>query len=598
MANSIEQLAQEEFSPNRGTHSYSCPECADERSSSGQRKRPLRITYEDSGAVWYCHHCEAKGQTKVESDLSVQKAPSLRKVPDHFPIDNATLKTVSDQRGIDLSGLEDEIRDLIYASDDVYFSSLGAKAPAVGFSYPLDGAIKWRSVEGKHFTASGAPRSLYLHCESEDRTVYLTEGEFDSLALCSLGYRAVSSPSGSSVSKDEGIPHYLKSLAADLSAGLVDVVIAVDADEKGVEYRKSLIEFFGRERVTYVDWLDLDVKDANECLAKHGKEGVERAISQAREVLFEGIVTAKSVTGSIDQIRVGGFKQGAKVGIPSLDKLMTICSDQISVVTGVPGSGKSEFIDAIMVMLAMQEDWRFAVFSAENPIDIHCGKLAEKFAGKPIFEGDARMSQGEMTNATTWLDDHFFFLDPSSGSTIKSILDRAAVLVEKKSINGLLIDPFNYTDVSLDTDSISSMLTELHAFARKHHIHIWIVAHPQKLYRQEGGRLPTPTGMDISGSAAWFAKTDFGLTVERGDDDETRVLVWKCRFKWLGDVGTAYLRYDNRCGRYSEGSSAEDIAESIVWEDVDYETVKENKEPGIAEGLDSDKGQEGFDFAL
>ena len=172
------------------------------------------------------------------------------------------------------------------------------------------------------------------------------------------------------------------------------------------------------------------------------------------------------------------------------------------------------------------------------------------------------------------------------------------MLVEKKSINGLLIDPFNYTDVSLDTDSISSMLTELHAFARKHHIHIWIVAHPQKLYRQEGGRLPTPTGMDLSGSASWFAKTDFGLTVERGDDDETRVLVWKCRFKWLGDVGTAYLRYDNRCGRYSEGASAEDIAESIVWEDVDYETVKENKEPGIAEGLDSDKRQEGFDFAL
>jgi len=150
------------------------------------------------------------------------------------------------------------------------------------------------------------------------------------------------------------------------------------------------------------------------------------------------------------------------------------------------------------------------------------------------------------------------------------------VLVDHRKINGLLIDPFNYTDISLDTDSISNMLTELHAFARKYHIHIWIVAHPQKLYRQEGGKLPTPTGMDISGSASWFAKTDFGLTVERGEANETRVVVWKCRFKWLGDIGSAYLRYDSTCGRYSEGSSAEEIAESITWEDVDSEKPQED----------------------
>ncbi len=588
MIKAIESLVVSGVPGTLGTRSFHCPECSDERSPQGSRKKPLRVTYEEGAAVWFCHHCESKGQ------VSLEKKAGIRSVPNHNEINESVLNKVSAERGFNLNSLPENIRDQIRWSDDVYYSSISSKVDSIGFLYPDDDAIKWRSVEGKNFTATGAARSLFPSGQSIGRNeiVFLTEGEYDALALISAGFVAFSSPSGANIPSGSEAPDYLKPLIRDLKSGHISVVVAVDSDERGEKFRDALLEYLGRENVGYIDWSEFDCKDANECIQKHGIDGVQKAANHIKEVLFEGIVTARNVAASIDEIRSGGFRQGTGIGIPSLDKLMTICSDQISVVTGVPGSGKSELIDAFMVRLAMQEDWKFAIFSAENPIDIHVGKLAEKYIGRPIFEGDERMSGEELKDASSWLDDHFYFLDPASSNTLRSILDRTSVLVEHKKINGLLIDPFNYTDVTLDTDSISNMLTELHAFATKHHIHIWIVAHPQKLYRQEGGKLPTPMGMDISGSAAWFAKADFGLTVERTEDNETRVVVWKCRFKWLGDTGTAYLKYDPVSGRFSEGSSADEIAAGIG---LDEEDKNKGKTPGE---IEDERRQEDFTFDI
>jgi hypothetical protein len=49
-----------------------------------------------------------------------------------------------------------------------------------------------------------------------------------------------------------------------------------------------------------------------------------------------------------------GRKRGHSTGWPSVDELMTIAEGRLSVVTGIPGSGKSEFIDAVAVNLAMR----------------------------------------------------------------------------------------------------------------------------------------------------------------------------------------------------------------------------------------------------
>jgi twinkle protein len=97
------------------------------------------------------------------------------------------------------------------------------------------------------------------------------------------------------------------------------------------------------------------------------------------------------------------------------------------------------------------------------------------------------------------------------------------------------------------------------AWARERRIHVWIVAHPQKLQRiKETQALPIPTPDSISGSVHWWNKADCAITVHRDlaqpDKPEVDIYVQKVRFKHVGRVGKATLLYDRVTGRYHSTS--------------------------------------------
>ena len=83
-----------------------------------------------------------------------------------------------------------------------------------------------------------------------------------------------------------------------------------------------------------------------------------------------------------------------------------------------------------------------------------------------------------------------------------------------------------------ETEKISNMLTRVQSFAKSYGVHVWFVAHPAKMQRY-GNDLPRPDGMSISGSMAWWAKADVGLTVHR-QEENTEIICWKCRYRWVG----------------------------------------------------------------
>ena len=74
------------------------------------------------------------------------------------------------------------------------------------------------------------------------------------------------------------------------------------------------------------------------------------------------------------------------------------------------------------------------------------------------------------------------------------------------------------------------------------------------MLRGVDGKVPPPKGYDISGSAAWFAKADVGITVHRPDpvaSAMSEIHVWKCRFNWVGKQGVAELYFDPVAMTYS-----------------------------------------------
>jgi twinkle protein len=260
-----------------------------------------------------------------------------------------------------------------------------------------------------------------------------------------------------------------------------------------------------------------------------------------------------------------GLPPGDKTGWPAIDGHYTVCPGQLTLLTGWPGSGKSEWLDALMVNLTHQ-GWNFAVFSPENrPTEIHIAKLMEKFTGMPFGAGPTkRMSLRDMQDMLEELKSKFGFIDSENGDalSVEAIITAATPWFEKRKEAkwGLVIDPWNELEhwrprQFSETEYISQQLSYVRNWARASSVHVWIVAHPQKVAR-EGGKLPVPRPDMISGSQHWWNKADCAITVWRDMENpggqDVDVHIQKIRFKHIGRPGVVTLKYDRVTGRYHE----------------------------------------------
>ena len=258
----------------------------------------------------------------------------------------------------------------------------------------------------------------------------------------------------------------------------------------------------------------------------------------------------------------GGLPKGTPAGWPSIDKLYTVGLGQWTLLTGTPNSGKSEFLDAMMVNLAKRESWKFVIFSPENwPLELHHTKIIEKYVGKPFDPGpNQRVDETELDDAEAWMAGKFLFAKPEK-NTLTSILNEANQFAGFDVFKlGIVIDPWNqlehYRPNNMsETEYVSQTLTDVITWVRERNAHLWLVAHPAKLQKNKDGKLPVPTPHDVSGSAHFWNKADNCITVWRDQvegSQEVQIHVQKIRFKHIGRIGAAVLKYDRVTGRYFE----------------------------------------------
>lgn len=261
-----------------------------------------------------------------------------------------------------------------------------------------------------------------------------------------------------------------------------------------------------------------------------------------------------------------GLPPGDKTGWPSIDKFYSVVPGQLTVITGWPGSGKSEWLDALLINL-MHQDWCTALFSPENqPIEVHASKLIEKVSGKPFGRGPTeRITKEELHEfMLDILRKRFTWIEPQEDTalSIAQVIETAEPWLKAfdKSKRAIVIDPWNELEhwrpkELSETEYISQQLSYVRNWARRNKVHVFIVAHPQKMRREEG-KLPVPRPDMISGSQHWWNKADNAITVWRNMEDpmdpNVEIHVLKVRFKHVGRPGVASLRYDRINGRYYE----------------------------------------------
>jgi twinkle protein len=539
-----------------------CPFCSSERKKS--RLKEMTLTRKSDGAVlYYCHHCDASGSVQPH-----RKEYQLSAVPQPKILENALQKAHYDY--LASRGISKETADKykLFAGRK-WFARLNKEADCIGFPYFRNGSlvgVKYRSFPDKDFTqeTGGAHDFFGLDNITPDKPIVIVEGEIDALTLHEAGIEnVVSVPGGAPVKVADGkvAASEDKKFAFVWNAREVldkapHVILATDQDTPGQALAEELARRIGKEKCRLAKF---QAKDLNEVFNDPSREGttlIRDILAQAQPYPIAGLSEATTYADRLHDLFSKGTGKGFSTGYQSLDTIYTVAPGQLTVVTGYPSSGKSNWVDQIMVNLARDNDWKFAVCSFENQPEIHISRLMEIYTQKRFFEGANRMSDAEKDVAFKWVTEHFLFIDSNGEepSTLDSILERARVAVKRMGVRGLVIDPYNYIELdrtnTTETDAISQMLTRVQKFCKANDCHTWFIAHPSKIQRS-GTEQPRPDGMSISGSMAWWAKADCGVTIHR-QPDHVEVAVWKCRYRWVGTQGETSLIFQKTAGTYAE----------------------------------------------
>jgi twinkle protein len=537
------------FEPgHKGEERHLCPECSHNR----KKKTDKCLAWDNKGKRGYCHNCMTSFFEFSPHEPKQFTSPSWKNIT--ILSDKAV--RYFESRMISQKSL---LKMRVY-TDVEYMPQLLQEADVICFPYFFNNKlvnIKFRGPNKSFKLVSGAELIFWnLDCIIDNKEIIITEGEIDALTFIENGFNNVMSvPNGANKNLE-----YLDA-CIDLFKGIEKIYIASDQDTKGIELRDELVRRLGSERCYIVSFKDC--KDANDYFQKYG-DPFKDVIKDAKPVPVKGIIEASNFYADIRDLYLNGVQRGKEVGVSVIDDKITWETGRLAIVTGVPSSGKSEFVDYLVSRLNLAHGWKAAYFTPENyPLKYHYAKIFEKLIGKKFDKKKANELEYDM--AFDYFRKNYFYILNDEDFTIKSILDSAKILVKTKGIKILVIDPFNklehkYTDS--ETQYISRFLDQIITFAKLNDILLFLIAHPVKMLKN-AGKFEIPTLYSISGSANFYNKTDYGLTVHRKSSDngvminEIEVHVQKVKYKHLGEQGIIDLKYDYETGRFNPGKECD-----------------------------------------
>lgn len=545
-----------------------CPKCYNLQSN---KSTTLKVEIETHS--WFCEHCGFAGDLYQ----GVQAIPNINELYSPWslnPIFNKsqpdsilTKNLIENFKKKKIS--EDTLKEFKISQGKKYFPIYEQEINCLVFPYFQEHSVVNYVYQHGQFRHSeiGGVETCYNSDSIQNDELYITYDEIEVLTLFECGIKSAISIFGGIEDIEGGEESinrklYCLQYIEEKVKNVKKIVIAMPNTETGIKYKEEILRRFGKERC----WVIIPPEVSytwNQVFVEYGKSKLLHLLEAARPIPVRGIFEIDDIEEKFDELYNKGLKRGALTGFNTLNDHYTVVPGQWTVVTGIPGHGKSNFLDALLVNLSKYENWSFAIFSPENqPLERHYANILEKYWGAP-FDVDkrGRITEEQKEEGKLWLKKHFSVILPHEDDSwsIDGVLSLAKVLVYRKGIKGLVIDPWNELDHSrpgnqTETEYISSVLTKIRQFARNYQVHVWLVAHPAKLYKDKDGKYPVPTPYDISGSAHYRNKADNAITVWRnvGHDDQavTDIHVQKIRFKEVGRVGLVSLRYEPISGAF------------------------------------------------
>jgi twinkle protein len=525
-----------------------CPLCSHTRKANN--KKAKCASYDWKRGLGTCHNCNETFQLHTYQRKGGSTKEYIRPTtPEVTKVVGTKVEEWFKGRGISPTTLQ----ALKVTEGSEWMPQTGKTENTIQFNYYMgDQLINVKYRDGrKNFKLYKGAEKVFYNINSivgYDECV-IVEGEMDALSLYEAGVKnVVSVPNGATLNSNN--LDYLDN-CIDYFTDKEKIIIAVDSDEAGQALEKELIRRLGAETCYLIDFNGC--KDANEYLLEYGKEKLAECVSKPRPVPLENVTTFKDIEGEITDFVTNGFKKGFQIGLDNFDNIFSTYTSQFITVTGIPSSGKSDFVDQMVVGYNANYGWKTAFASPENaPTYLHAHKLMRKvwqdMPTKKDIGGDKWNQVAEHVN------DNFFFIDMER-YTLESVLRKGAELVKRKGIKCLVIDPFNKVrDVDAKTEDVNrytmDYLSKIEMFCKKYDVLVFIVAHPTKMYKDKDGKIEEPTMYNIKGGGEWYDASYHGILVHRNYEEKTvKAKVLKVKFQNLGDNGAeAHFKWEPRSG--------------------------------------------------
>ncbi len=541
-----------------------CPLCSFNRKPENRKAKCA--SYDWDRGLGTCHNCDKSFQLhtykrKGKAEKEYVKPPE-KKIK---PVSKKALEWFK-ERCIS----QDTLNELKITTETEYMPQTGKKESVIAFNYFVGGKltnIKHRDGR-KNFKLHKGAEKVFYNIDSivgHDYCV-ITEGEMDVLAIHESGItNVVSVPNGATLNSNN--LDYLDN-CIDYFEDKTKIILALDSDEPGQALQKELIRRLGAE-VCFLATFD-DCKDANEYLEKHGKEKLVHRIEKAKPVPLENVTTFRDIEDDVTDFVRNGFKPGFQIGLENFDEIFSTYTGQFISVTGIPSSGKSDFVDQMCIGYNQLYGWKVGFASPENqPMYLHAHKLMRKVWGD--MPNKEEIGGEKWNEVADRVNSNFFFIDMER-YTLDSVLRKGAELVKRKGIKCLVIDPYNKvrdtSDASGDVNVYTlEYLTKIEMFAKKYDVLVIVVAHPTKMYTGKDGKIEEPTMYNIKGGGEWYDASYHGLLVHRDYERKTtKVKVLKVKFQNLGEnQGEAFFTWEHRSGCFIPEVQPE-LDEKMPWE--------------------------------
>ena len=540
---------------NTGQKKVVCPKCK-------KKDKSLSINY-DNG-MYKCHYTKCDFQGCVKSLKKQWSRPEIN----NTGLGDKNLKYLK-SRGIK----EKTINDFKLTED----------RGGIQFNYfrneeLINHKVRWETKEGKRFSQhKGAEKILYNldSLEGKEKAI-IVEGEIDVLTWSQVskeyGIVSLDQGAGAEGSKLDGKLECFKNCAKEMSK-IKQWYLCLDNDAPGQYTQKELIRRLG---YTKCNLIRISKKDANSVIDQRDNPvDLDACIIELRDSLEKALPVPVPGVQPLDDemwnLMDGYFQHGRPKGdkthYENFGDHFSYLHGDITLVTGIPSHGKSNFIRQLMVIKSYHDSWKWACYVPEDyPVDIFYDDLVHCYCAK--YPSSENISKSQYDEARLFVRDHFFCITTyaEDGKIMlpdnNFINERIEFLKLKYGVNAYVKDPWNkihHQYISREDQYLAEALSREKFFAA-HYDCAFYVAHPKGMRKDlKTGAYPMPTPYDISGGAMWYNMFDNILIVHRPqvhqDKYDKSVVINAHKIKkqkLVGKPGSVTMMYEYKKNRYYE----------------------------------------------